>query len=76
MAELKASKPEVDFDFDSNPEGGKHIINDEPSATITTTKVSQREPKEPEEGERLFHSQMWVKGDPFISLSTMIVRRT
>jgi hypothetical protein len=33
-----------------------------PSATVTTTKVQPSEPEEPEEGECLFHSQMWVKG--------------
>jgi hypothetical protein len=40
------------------------IIDVEPSATVTTTKVQPSEPEEPEEGERLFHSQMWVKGAP------------
>jgi hypothetical protein len=29
---------------------------------VATTKVQPSEPEEPEEGERLFHSQMWVKG--------------
>jgi hypothetical protein len=32
--------------------------------TITTTKVQPDEPEELEEGECLFHSQMWVKGTP------------
>jgi hypothetical protein len=36
----------------------------EPSATIATTKLQPGEPDEPEEGECLFHSQMWVKGTP------------
>jgi hypothetical protein len=36
----------------------------EPSATVATTKLQPGEPDEPEEGERLFHSQMWVKGTP------------
>jgi hypothetical protein len=31
---------------------------------VTTTKFRPSEPEEPEEGERLFHSQMWVKGAP------------
>jgi hypothetical protein len=62
MAELKASELEVDSDSESNPEGGKRIIDVEPSATVTTTKVQSSEPEEPEEGERLFHLQMWVKG--------------
>jgi hypothetical protein len=34
----------------------------EPSATISTTKLQPGELEEPEEGECLFHSQMWVKG--------------
>jgi hypothetical protein len=29
---------------------------------VATTKVRPSEPEEPEEGECLFHSQMWVKG--------------
>jgi hypothetical protein len=36
----------------------------EPSATVATTKLQPGEPDEPEEGEHLFHSQMWVKGTP------------
>jgi hypothetical protein len=62
MVKLKASESEVDSDSESNHEGGKQIIDVEPSAMVTTTKVHPREPEEPEEGERLFHSQMWVKG--------------
>jgi hypothetical protein len=61
MAELKASESEADSDSESNTEGGKRIINVESSATIATTKV---QPSEPEEGEHLFHSHMWVKGAP------------
>jgi hypothetical protein len=63
MVKLKASKSEVDSDSGSNPKGGKRIINFEPSANVSTTKVHQSEPEEPWEGEPLFHSQMWVKGD-------------
>jgi len=62
VAELKASELEVDSDSESNPEGGKMIIDDVPNATITTTKVWPSKPEEPEEGERLVHSQMWIKG--------------
>jgi hypothetical protein len=64
VAELKDSKSEANSDSESNPEGGKWIIDVEPSATVATTKVLPSEPEEPEEGERLFHSQMWVKGVP------------
>jgi hypothetical protein len=61
---MKASESEANSDSKSNPEGGKQIIDVEPGATIATTKVESSEPKEPEGEERLFHSQMWVKGDP------------
>jgi hypothetical protein len=43
---------------------GKHIIDVEPTATITTTTIQPEEPEDLEEGEHLFHSQMWVKGTP------------
>jgi hypothetical protein len=62
VIELKAFESEVDFDFESNPEGGKQIIDAKPNSTVATTKVQPNEPEEPEEGEHLFHSQMWVKG--------------
>ena len=64
MAELKAYESEADSDSESNPEGGKQIIDVEPSATVATTKVHPSKPEEPEEGECLFHSHMWVKGAP------------
>jgi hypothetical protein len=35
-----------------------------PSATISITKVEPGKKHDPEEGERLFHSEMWVKGTP------------
>jgi hypothetical protein len=40
------------------------MIDVEPSAIVATTKVQLGEPDELEEGECLFHSQMWVKGTP------------
>jgi hypothetical protein len=64
MAELKAFELETDSDSESNPKGGKRIIDVEPSATIATTQLWSSKPEEPEEGERLFHSQRWVKGAP------------
>ena len=41
---------------------GKKIINAEPNAIVPTTKIQKEEPKDSEEEEHLFHSQMWVKG--------------
>jgi hypothetical protein len=61
---LKAFDSKEDYDSISNPKGGKRIIDVEPNATVATTNVHPSEPKEPEEGKHLFHSKMWVKGDP------------
>jgi hypothetical protein len=58
---MKASESEVGSDSESDPDKGKQIIDTEPSAIVATTKV---QPSEQEEGECLFHSQMWVKGAP------------
>jgi hypothetical protein len=55
---------DVEPDFDSEPEKGKWTIDAEPSVTISTTKFYPKKPEDHEEGERLFHSQMWVKGTP------------
>jgi hypothetical protein len=49
---------------DSYLENGKHVIDAELNITISTTKVYPNETEESKEGECLFHSHMWVKGDP------------
>jgi hypothetical protein len=64
VAKVKASESDVDYDSEPEPERGRWIIDTEPSATVATTKLQPGEPDEPKEGERLFHSQMWVKGTP------------
>jgi hypothetical protein len=63
VVELKDSDSEEYSDSKSN-QGGKHIIDVELSTIFTTTKVQPSRPEEPEEGECLLHSQMWVKGAP------------
>jgi hypothetical protein len=60
--EVKASELDADSDSKTELEMGRRIINAEPSATVATTKLHPGEPDEPKEGERLFHSQMWVNG--------------
>jgi hypothetical protein len=62
VAEVKASESDAGSDSESELERGRWIIDAEPSATVSTTKLQPDEPDEPEEGECLFHSQMWVKG--------------
>lgn len=44
---------------------GKQIVGTEANATIATTKIQNIKREDREEGECLFHSQMWVK-DPMI----------
>jgi hypothetical protein len=39
MVYMKASESKVDSDSESNPKGGKKIIDVEPSATFATTKL-------------------------------------
>eukprot|EP00253_Pinus_taeda_P006764 PITA_06764 len=56
------SDPESELDKGNGK--GKYIIDAEPNTTVATAKIQKNEPKYPEEGERLFHSQMWVKGSP------------
>jgi hypothetical protein len=64
LAEVKAYESDADSDSEPEPERRRRIIDVEPSATVATTKLQLGEPDEPEEGERIFHSQMWVKGTP------------
>jgi hypothetical protein len=69
VAELKAFESDACSDSESEPDKGndrgKQIIDAEPNAIVSTTKIQKEEPEDPEEAERLFHSKMWVKGSPF-----------
>jgi hypothetical protein len=62
VVEVKASKSDEYYDSKIEPERGRWIIDVEPSATVATTKLQPGELDELEEGECLFHSEMWVKG--------------
>eukprot|EP00253_Pinus_taeda_P036070 PITA_36070 len=68
VAELKASKSDACSDPEPEPSKGngkgKQIIDADPSTTVATAKIQKNEPKDPDERECLFHSQMWVKGLP------------
>ena len=68
MAELKVSESDAGSDSESEPDKGndkgKQIIDADPNATVATAKIQKNEPEDPEEEERLFHSQMWVRGSP------------
>ena len=66
VVEMRASESNACSDFESKldkrNDKGKQIIDAEPNATVATTKIQKEEPEDLEEEERLFHSQMWVKG--------------
>ena len=68
VTELKTPKLDAFYDLESGPEKGndkgKQIIDVDPSAIVSTTKIQREDPEDLEEGKRLFHSQMWVKGSP------------
>ena len=64
MDEVKAFELYAGSESKSELEKGRQIIDVEPSPTIANTKIYPDESDEPEEGERLFLSQMWVKGTP------------
>eukprot|EP00253_Pinus_taeda_P004864 PITA_04864 len=65
VAELKASESDACSDPELEPDKGngkgKQIIDADPSIIVAIAKIQKNEPEDPEEGERLFHSQMWVK---------------
>ena len=48
---------------DSENTDKRHIIDVDPTAIVATGIIQLEEPKDPEEGENLFHSHMWVKGN-------------
>jgi hypothetical protein len=64
VAKVKDKERNPDSESDSENTGKGQIIDTDPTAIIMTTKIQPEEPTDPEEGERLFHSQMWVKGTP------------
>ena len=65
MAEIKASESDAYFDTESELKKGNDrgkIIDTNSNAIVATMNIQKEEPKYSEEEERLFHSQMWVKG--------------
>ena len=64
MAEIKGKEPNPDSEYDSENIGKGQIIDADPTIIVATTVIQPKEPAYPQEGERLFHSHMWVKGIP------------
>jgi hypothetical protein len=64
---IKDKEPNPDSESDSENTGKRQIINVDPIAIVVTATIQPEEPADPEEGECIFHSKMWVKGTPSIA---------
>jgi hypothetical protein len=62
VVELKEIETNPESNSDSNNNKRRQIIDVEPTATVATATIQPEELGDPEEGEHLFHSHMWVKG--------------
>jgi hypothetical protein len=62
VAEIKDKELNPDSESDYENTGKGQIIDADPTAIVATTSIQPEEPTDPEEGEHIFHSQMWVKG--------------
>jgi hypothetical protein len=64
VAKIKDKESNPNSEFDSENTSRREIIDVDPTTTFTTSTIQPEEPTDIEEGEHLFHSQMWVKGTP------------
>jgi hypothetical protein len=64
VVNIKDKDPNPESKSDSKNTGKRHIIDEDPIPIVATALIQPEEPTDPEEGEHLFHSQMWVKGTP------------
>jgi hypothetical protein len=64
VVEIKDKEPNPNSKFDFENTGKGQIIDADHTAIFMTAKIQREELTYPEEGEHLFHSQMWVKGTP------------
>jgi hypothetical protein len=64
VVEIKDKELNPDSKFDSENTGKGQIIDADPTVIVATATIQSEELTDPEEGEHLFHSQMWVKGTP------------
>jgi hypothetical protein len=62
VADKSSTQTPLEYDYENN--GKRQIIDVDPTIIVTTATIQPEEPTDLEEGECLFHSQMWVKGTP------------
>jgi hypothetical protein len=60
----KNKEPNPDSESNYEYTSKRQIIDADPTAIVATATIQPEEPTDPEEGECLFHSHMWVKGTP------------
>jgi hypothetical protein len=64
VVEIKDKESNPDSESDSENTGQRQIIDAGPTTIVVTASIQPEEPTNIEEGEHLFHSQIWVKGTP------------
>jgi hypothetical protein len=64
VSNIKYKESNSDSEFDSENTCKGQIIDADPTTIVVTTTIQPEEPTDTEEGECLFHSQMWVKATP------------
>jgi hypothetical protein len=64
VVEIKDKEPKPDSESDSKNIDIRQIINTDPTAIVSSATIQPNKPTDPKEGEHLFHSHMWVKGNP------------
>jgi hypothetical protein len=62
VSDIKDKEPNPDSESDYENNGKRQIIDADPTAIVATALIQPEEPTDHEEGERPFHSHMWVKG--------------
>jgi hypothetical protein len=64
VVEIKYKELNPDSKSDSENNDKRQIIDGDPTSIVVTAAIQPKESTDLEEGEHLFHSQMWVKGTP------------
>jgi hypothetical protein len=64
VSEIKDKEPNPDLESNSENTDRRQIIDTDPTVIVATVAIQPEEPIDPEEGEHIFHSHMWVKGTP------------
>jgi hypothetical protein len=64
VVKIKDKEPNPDSKFHLENTGRRQIIDADTTTIVVITAIQPEEPADPVEGERIFHSRMWVKGTP------------